>query len=343
MQKILFRVSGGISPNTQLGMGHVFRCINLAENLENFQINFLIEDYGNSTKIFEQRGFKRLFHLEPEVSAEDDIEITKQIILKEKIDVLIIDKYRVTTNYVRTLTKYVKTIVISDLEQIDFPSDLVINGFIGFKNRVRFNRYGTRCLLGPSFQVLKKSYAKNIRMKKRYHILATFGGYDEHNLIEKLLKILSKYLDSIKVMIILGPATQSSKKIQSLAKKYSKSLEVIPQTKDLRKHIAKTDFGICSGGITSYEFARVGVPFAIICQHKHQIITAREWEKLGVALNLGLPNSTLHKKIDNYIQRIIENKIHLKKNTRIVDGKGAIRVAKEIKKFASIKIHKLTN
>jgi len=342
-QKILFRVSGGISPNTQLGMGHIFRCINLADNLENFQINFLIEDYGKSTKVFEQRGFKRLFFLKSKISTEDDIEFTKQLILKEKIDLLIIDKYQVSISYIRSITKYVKTIVISDLEQINFPSDLVINGFIGFRNQVSFNKYGTRCLMGPSFQILKKSFIQNIKSKKQFHLLATFGGYDEHNLTEKLLQILPKYLDFIKVKIILGPATTPSKKIQFLAKKYSNSLEIIPQTKDLRNYIAKANFGICSGGITSYEFARLGVPFAIICQHKHQIITAKEWEKLELALNLGFPNSTTPKKIDNYIQKIMENKTCLKKNTKIIDGKGSYRISKEIKKLLSVKISKTKN
>lgn len=324
-------------------MGHIYRCANLADKLKNFQINFLIEDYANAGKILKQKGFKNFFYLNQGTSLKNDITITKKLISKEKIDLLIIDKYQVPNEYVRNVAKYVKTAVISDLDRIDFSADLVINGFVGFKNKVSLNRYGTKCLLGPSFQVLEKSYAKNIKIKKQFHLLATFGGYDEHNLIEKLVKILTKYLDSIKVMIILGPATPSSKKILTIAKKYSNSLEIISQTKDLRKLIAKSDFGICSGGITSYEFARVGVPFAIICQHKHQIITAKEWNKLGIALNFGLLNSTIDKKIDNYIQNIIENKIYLKKNTKIVDGKGSDRIAKQINKLTTTDIHKLTN
>ena len=339
-QKILFRVSGGVSPKTQLGMGHIFRCINLADNLQNFKINFLLEDYGKSSKIFQQRGFTKLFYLKPKISIKDDIESTKRLILKEKIDLLIIDKYQVSINYVKIISKYVKTIVISDLERIDFPSDLVINGFIGFKNQKKFNKYGKKCLVGPSFQILNKSFTQNIKRKKEFDLLATFGGYDENNLTEKIIDVLPKYLDSIQVKIILGPATKHSKKIKVLAKKFSTSLEIIPQTKDLRNYIAKSNFGICSGGITSYEFARLGVPFAIICQHKHQLNTANEWEKLELAVNLGFPNLTTTKKIEKYIQKIVENQICLKKNTKIIDGKGSYRISKEIKKLLSLKITK---
>ena len=40
------------------------------------------------------------------------------------------------------------------------------------------------------------------------------------------------------------------------------------------------------------------IPFAIICQVKHQILTAKEWEKKGIAINLGMPNSRLDKKLN---------------------------------------------
>ena len=44
--KILFRTSGGAAHGKQLGLGHIFRCINLAIELHNCEIFFLIEDFG---------------------------------------------------------------------------------------------------------------------------------------------------------------------------------------------------------------------------------------------------------------------------------------------------------
>ena len=51
MPKILFRVSGGNSPKTELGFGHVYRAINLATQLTKCQIFFLLEDYGNAKQV----------------------------------------------------------------------------------------------------------------------------------------------------------------------------------------------------------------------------------------------------------------------------------------------------
>jgi len=63
------------------------------------------------------------------------------------------------------------------------------------------------------------------------------------------------------------------------------------------KSISEARFGLCAGGITSYEFACLNVPFAIICQVKHQLITAKEWEKQEIARNLGLLTKNTPKKL----------------------------------------------
>ena len=101
----------------------------------------------------------------------------------------------------------------------------------------------------------------------------------------------------------------------------------------MKKEISHAEFGICSGGITTYEFTSLGVPFVIICQYKHQLKTAREWQKRNIALNFGLPNKQTRSKIQNLIKKIVENKVPVKPNKFIVDGLGAKRVAHEILKI----------
>ena len=56
---------------------------------------------------------------------------------RKKIDLLIVDRYHMRVNYLKTLQKYVKLVVISDLYNIEYPSDLVINGFVGLKNNTK--------------------------------------------------------------------------------------------------------------------------------------------------------------------------------------------------------------
>ena len=189
LPKILFRTSGGTAYGKELDMGHVYRSINLASHLKKSKIFFLIEDYGSVKQIISQRNFKQVFTLKKDISLKDDLIETTQFIKKHDIDILIIDKYNLKLEF----TKIVKTLVISDLRRIDFPASLVFNGFIGFKNSSIANRYGTRCFVGPNYQVLDSRFSKEKKLKKKYDLLVTFGGFDEKNVSDLIETHDNKY------------------------------------------------------------------------------------------------------------------------------------------------------
>lgn len=329
--KILIRTSGGKAPKKELGFGHIYRCINLADYLKPNKIYFLVEDYGDAKKIFRDRGYKKIHLLRKAINLNSDISQTISFINKNNINLIIVDKYDLNPQYVKALHKLVKTVIISDLRNIDYPADLVINGFIGFKNQITYNKYGTRCLLGPTYQILNKEFMNNRKKIKKITLLATFGGFDEQNIVDTLLLALAKYAGKIKTKIILGPGTVKSKKITTYEKKYMDSVRTIQKTRSMCKEISNAEFGICSGGITTYEFAALNVPFAIISQVKHQLITAKEWQKKGRAFNLGLVNKNTQRKIEGFLKKITTRKLNSKLNNKsLIDGFGVKRAAQEI-------------
>ena len=327
MEKILFRTSGGRIRKKELGLGHVFRCINLGYQLKSHQIQFLIEDYGSVSPLLHEHGFKKIFNLIPGISINDDIKKTVAHILKNKITILIVDKYGLTNLYVKTLKKIVRVVVISDLKNIEYDSDLVINGFIGFNNKIKTNKFKIKCLLGPKYQILNQQYEKKQNYKKKYDLLITVGGFDANNLLEIILKKISKYEKKIKIKIILGHATKNKSIISKFVTK-SNEITIINKTNNMKKEISSTKFGICAGGITTYEFAALHIPFAIVCQYKHQIFTANEWHKRKIAKNLGFIQKE-PKKIDLFLNHLMQNKIILN-HSNLVDGLGSKRVAIEI-------------
>ncbi len=113
-------------------------------------------------------GFKKIFNLTPGICETLDIKKTSEHILKNNIDLLIVDKYGLTNKYIRSLKKIIKVIVISDLKDISYSADLIINGFIGYDNKIIHNQFQTKCLLGPKYQILNKQYEKPQNYKKKY-------------------------------------------------------------------------------------------------------------------------------------------------------------------------------
>jgi spore coat polysaccharide biosynthesis predicted glycosyltransferase SpsG len=330
---IIFRASGGKARKKQLGMGHITRCMNLSKNLKNCKINFIIEDFGGVTEFLEKEGIQNIFTMKPNISIFDELKYMEKIIHEQKIDLVILDKYDLKINYCKKIKKIAKLIILTDLFKTDFPADLVVNGFIGFKNKSIKNKYSTKCLIGPKFQILNKNFGKKYKSLKKYDLIVTFGGFDENNIIECVLKVLTNISKSIKTKIILGPATIKTKKIEELGKKSRKFTTIINQTSNMANEINLSKFGLCAGGITTYEFAAKKVPFGIISQVQHQVVTAKEWEKQKMGINLGKINNQTSKKIEKFLNDILNKKITLNQKKNIVDGLGSKRVALEIKKI----------
>ena len=328
--KIMFRTSGGMAIKKQLGFGHVNRCLSLAKAFRNSQIFFLIEDYGGIKKFMKNKNLK-IDYLQKNISKEKDADETRKQIIENQIDILVVDKYGVELSYLKKMKKLCKVVVISDLKKIDYPVDLVINGFIGFKNIIKKNKYGTKCLLGPKFQILNYNFKNKTKNKKTEDLLLTFGGFDENNIIEMVLNELVNRNRKIVTKIILGPSTKKSKNLLKLIKKGKDHVSIINSTSNMKKEISTVKVGLCSGGITTYEFASQGVYFGIICQEHHQLTTAKEWEKLCLGTNLGLISSKMKSKITKFLDKIENDEFSLKsKRNQIIDGSGYKRVSNEI-------------
>lgn len=331
---ILFRTSGGRARKGELGFGHIYRCNNLAHQLSKNNIYFLIEDNGGAKEILAHNGFRNII-VKKFSSVNTDIKETRRIINEKNIDIVIVDIYKVKAKYLKEIRKLAKTVVIADLKTKNLNADLLINGFIGFENQITKNPYGARCLLGPKYQILNKRFSeKETVHKKKFKLLATFGAFDDYNLKNIFLDCLKKYIEFIPTKIILGPSTIKSKKLQNLEKNYP-NLKIIEESINMWKDITSTEFGICSGGLTTYEFAASGVPFAIICQVKHQLITAKEWQRKNFAVNLGLKNKRIQNRLEKYLEDIVRKDLKIKTDKQIIDGLGAQRVSDEIFRLKS--------
>ena len=328
---ILFRTGGGTGHGKELGFGHIYRCINLANSLKCNNIHFLIEDFGNVKNILIKNKYSNIQLLEKGINSKSDIEKSIKYLNDEKIDILIIDRYKINKKYASEMKKCVKTVMIADLKEKDFDVDLVINGFIGFKNKNIKNKYGGKCLVGPKYQILNNKFSKkNIKKQRKESLLVTFGGFDDEKISLKLLKIILKMDLKIKIKIILGHNIKL--KISDKKKILNKSIKIISNTNNMYKEMKNVKYGLCSGGITTYEFATLGIPFGIICQNKHQLITAKEWEKQEIAVNLGLSKSIKPEKIEKFILSLSTNfqkkkKINYQDGTKIV----AMQITKLIK------------
>jgi spore coat polysaccharide biosynthesis predicted glycosyltransferase SpsG len=328
---ILFRISGGKAPGKELGYGHVFRSKNLAYFFREHNVWFLLEDYGGVKNILTKNGFKKIINLKCNCSINEDVNITINTIKKKKIDIFINDVYKVNNEYLKKIRRFTKTVLITDLKKYKYSADLIVNGFIGFENQIIKDKK-RKTLLGPKYQILDHRFSVITKIKPKNDLLVTFGGFDENNITEIFLEELIKFNGKIKTKIIHGPSSVKTKRIKEIEKKLANNISIVSYA-DMFKEISQTRFGLCSGGITTYEFATLGVPFAIISQVKHQNLTAKIWAKKKNCTNLGIVDKNTGKKISEYLENIMlnDNKI----SSKLIRTNGGKYVHNEIIKLVN--------
>ena len=325
---IMIRTIGGKNKSNNIGLGHIHRITNLLENFNLINSYCVLEDFGNAEKNLNRKKFKEIIRIKKKINVDQDIEITKKIIQEKNIDLIIVDKFPLNHKYTKEIKKMCKLVIISDLKNIEYDADLIINGFIGYKNKSITNSKNVKCLLGPKFQIINKKFQRKSKVQKKYDLLVTLGGSNEKKIIKVIRNIHKKMGNILKIKIILGPAYIDAKKISK-----QKNLKIIEKTCNMKKEIESAKFGICGGGITTYEFASMKIPFAIVSVSRHQLITARKWEKYGMK-NLGAKSSVSEAKIEKIMLNLANTKKFPKSQIKI-DGKGGIRVTKEIMKLIS--------
>ena len=151
MKSILIRADG----NNKIGMGHVIRCLNLADRLKtsisNLDIAFVTE-HDIAKNIIKERDY-RVF-LTREIDSLSDIASDDGVIITDFLDT--------DNNYISKIKSTLdSTIICIDnnpkLKHID--ADIVINANV-FNCKDYLELGPTRYYLGPKYMILKDVFAK---------------------------------------------------------------------------------------------------------------------------------------------------------------------------------------
>jgi UDP-2,4-diacetamido-2,4,6-trideoxy-beta-L-altropyranose hydrolase len=341
MLEVAIRADGG----PKIGMGHITRCLALAEELkyENCDITFITKNIETVTKKFTEDGFK--FIALPDLQAEEEI-----IYMKEKtkvFDILITDSYDIDLKYLDQIKKTGMFLVtVDDLNLLEsYPSDIVINGNIYAEDLNYKSTYGqTKFLLGAKYALLRKEF-RNIPPKEikdiPENILITMGGSDPNGFTLKILEIIKERRD-LKIDVVIGPSFEDKlvNEINELVKKSGNILTYHNVNAEIMKELMiKADIAISAGGSTLYELAAAGVPTIVIIAADNQIRNVEYMTKAECILNLGfeIDKNMLIDNFNKLLYDSVKRREISSKGQKILDGNGTNICAYEIiqeKKFS---------
>jgi UDP-2,4-diacetamido-2,4,6-trideoxy-beta-L-altropyranose hydrolase len=300
---IVFRADASL----QIGIGHVMRCLALADGLRTHgqQVSFICRTHaGNLIQTIEQQGFvvfainnmaqetidkgDELAHANWLGAAQHaDAEACREYLESIKPDWLIVDHYALDYRWQGRLQAYYKKLmVIDDLADRKHICQLLLDQTYARQLSDYQALIPRKCqlLLGPEYALLRPEFAdwREMSQRRRYAaqlktMLITLGGVDKDNVTGQVLSALNACVlpADLTIIVVLGATAPHLSAVQKIAASMQNTTEVKVNVDNMAELMANSDIAIGAAGATTWERCCLGLPTIALVLAKNQLILAQ--------------------------------------------------------------------
>lgn len=291
----IFRCDG----TQETGLGHVSRCIALAEALQEQGCNSIF--FGNYTKAATELLSKAGFAFK-DIQLKTGGKIDSSVILKHirehNVDGIIVDSYFIKNSYLdRFKQQGIPVILIDDFKKLQSYHYSAIINFTVNANNMQYPCKTHTCMLGPEYFLARRGL-RSLRTQMKSsdtqskNILVAMGGMDPENLSEKVVNSLLDIVPHVNVKVVVGNGYKEKVMLSRLVEDFQNESSVVDQQPDLTKLFSWCDVCICAGGLTKYEAAYLGIPALVMSENEEQAEETVYFAKLGLVYDLGLAKNS---------------------------------------------------
>ncbi len=346
---------------SHIGIGHVMRCLTLANALKEIgaEVSFVCRPFSGHLGeriIVEGHSLHLLPPATQTIKPPDSVEVpphkdwlgeswetdlaqTQAVLDGMLFDWLIVDHYSLDSRWESSMRRFShKIMVIDDLADREHDCDVLLDQNLYRDMEIRYNRLVLpECLrlLGPDYALLRTEFLEArekmcCRNGNINRVLIFFGGTDPSNETTKILKAL-KSLNEIgmHVDVIAGDSNPEKENVKSLCL-------AIPNAKfynrvtDMAHLMLKADFAFGGAGISTWERLSMGLPAAVIPIADNQFQVANDVAEVGAIYYMGKPGDVAVETIVAFFKKLLASPSDLAlmsaKASTLVDGRGAEHV-----------------
>jgi len=279
--KIVFVVNG----NKNVGMGHVYRDMAIANRLIGHDVIFVAYDSDEQTVELMKNSGHRVIQTTEDSLIKTIVDIKPSIVVNDILDT--------TRDYILSLKKEdLFTINFEDLGDGADEAHLLFNALYEKTNPNPNHRFGYKyeCLNEKFLLHHPINFKENVET-----LLLTFGGVDQNNLTCKILELIPQLFPRTslkKVISIIGLGYLHINTLKELMQKLENfNIELHQNVDSMPKLMNRADIAITSNGRTVYELAAMGVPTLSIAQNDRETLHSfaryhKGVKYLGMAYNL---------------------------------------------------------
>ena len=335
---VLIRADG----NEKIGSGHIMRTKSIAAELKRLGAKVLYALADERGKRLINNEFQSVILSSNYECLDDEIDALSSVIKEQKIKLILLDSYFVTPKYFKELKKLAKVAYIDDLDAFAYECEALISyGAFFDKNEYKARQnLAKKYFLGSEFAPLRaefRSTQKSSKNTQKKQVLLTTGNTDLLGIMPRLLEafLSDESLKNLEFLAISGAFNEHENKLLALSAKH-KNIKVLKNPENMAQIMMGADFVLSAGGSTLYELASLAK--AVICfsiaANQNNI---KSWAEAGAMLYAGDAKADSHSVVtrsvnllksllnDENLAKTLGQKAHF-----FVDGKGAIRLAKEL-------------
>lgn len=362
----MLRVAIRVDASTQIGTGHVMRCLTLADALRKSgaHVRFICRHLpGHLHEVLAVHGHEAVIigssdaPLPGTVSSSPagnlgesahaswlavtqarDAQDTQAALAGGTWDWLVVDHYALDVVWEKALRAAVgRLMVIDDLADREHDCDLLLdqNHYEELQSRYR-NRVPAACtlLLGPRYALLREEFDA-LRQRARVRdgavsrLLVFFGGVDAANHTGRTLEALSTMsLTEFAVDVVIGTGHPARSAVEAACARAGHACHV--QTTVIGELMASADVAIGAGGVAVWERCCLGLPTLALTTAANQVRQLADAARAGL---LCAPERVAESSdlIQIHLRALLENSAlrHLLSHNAMqaVDAAGARRVA----------------
>ncbi len=323
-----------LKADPQIGTGHLIRNLNLARELNSFDITFALPQISNNVK-----ELIKDFNSIEIGSFENFPQILKSA---PKNSLVLVDCYSLDANFERLCRSYCKAIlVIDDLANRTHDCDLLIDGNLDSKPSRYEKLVPTNCriITGEKYALIRSVFAlcKKSSVPSQFSKgFICFGGADPaHGVLLTVTSIIqSEFLKKFQYTVVTGAINPDYDEIVAITQQYPSIFQVYRHTDKIPEILKSHDFSIGAAGGMCLERICIGIPtIAIaIADNQEGFKAVSEAHNLGLTMTVEELKNPL--KLEEQMKVLQDNGLTYMQNCQnLVDGKGIIRVANEIERI----------
>ena len=321
--------------NEQIGTGHVMRCLSIARAFEEAgeNVTFITADHRADEML---AGYASFCLDSDWTDMESELPRLLEIIKQTKPVLLLIDSYRVTKQYFKSLREVVYTAYIDDLNTARWDVDYLINYniYASVCDYLQYDQTRTKLLLSLQYVPLRAEFIglpKHEIKENMTDVLVSAGGADPERITEKLMVSVCPAFPELRFHFIIGALNARKEEIKKLS---GKNVVLHINEHNLSKLMVKCDAAISAAGTTLYELCASGIPTIMFTLANNQINAALQFDKLGIMRYIGdcRNNELFSAQTVEELKKLCFDfrQKQSKKMQSLVDGLGAERIAKAL-------------